>query len=137
MFDRDLKALFRFIGEREAMPHAWGRRANDCGGYALGAVEAQTGRVLFAGRDWTSERGAIVVLGRAGGFEAAIDGELPRIPTAMAMWGDVAGVTDDRFGIRLMIVEGDMLVGPGPRGNRRSPRSAMIMAWSAVGTLPA
>jgi hypothetical protein len=48
------------------------------------------------------------------------------------MRGDIAGVPDADLGIHPMIVEGDMLVGPGDKGLRRLPRRAMTIAWSTT-----
>jgi hypothetical protein len=128
---RDLEALLGYLAERAAMPFAWGREENDCVSHMAGAVKAQTGRNCLPEANWSSETGAARVLRRLGGIEAAMDARFARIAPAAALRGDIAGVADARFGFRLMIVEGDSLVGPGPRGHRRNPRSAMVIAWDA------
>ncbi len=130
---RDFEALIEFISNRQQMPHAWGREANDCCSFPIRAVQAMTGRNPCRLK-WTNRNGALRVIRRLGGMEKAIDRYFVRIPTAQAMRGDIAGVPDPVFGIHPMIVEGDTLVGPGETGNKRAPRRAMIMAWSA--TLP-
>lgn len=129
---RDLAALIAFLDSRHAVPHAWGRRANDCAGFALAAVEAQTGVDPAPGVTWSSRAGALRIIRRFGSLEAAFDAHFERIAPAMAMRGDIAAVPDEQFGIHPMIVEGVQLVAPGDFGNRRAPRSAMVCAWSAL-----
>jgi hypothetical protein len=128
---RDHLALLRFLEERSAMPFEWGR--NDCVSFAARAVRVQTGRRLLGRLRWRSLTGARRNIERLGGLETAIDERLERIAPAEAMRGDIAGVPNDVFGIRLMIVEGASLAGPGTRGVRRLPRSAMVAAWSITG----
>lgn len=132
---RDLDALLAFLEARAAMPFAWGRSRNDCVSFAAQAVRVQTGRSLASliGRHrWSTALGAARVLKRRGGIEAALDRALAPVAPAQAMRGDVAGAPDDRLGLRLMIVEGTTLVGPGENGLVREPRAAMVKAWSAV-----
>lgn len=126
---RDHHAVTALLADRSRMPFDW--QHNDCVRFAKAIVEAQTGQHIALPASWTTARGAARVLKRLGGLEAAVDGLLPRVAPAMAMRGDIAGVADDQFGIRLMVVEGDLLAGPGPNGIRRVPRREMIMAWSA------
>lgn len=114
------------------MPHEWGRERNDCFAYILGAAKAQTGKDRGTRIRWSSREQAHRVLKRLGGAEAALDRYFVRIPPAMAMRGDIAGVPDETFGIHPMIIEGELLVGAGDKGNRRLPRRVMTMAWSAV-----
>jgi hypothetical protein len=133
---RDIPALLAFIESRTATPFAWGRRANDCVSFAACAVKAQTGhhRLDQGGRlRWSTPSGAARIARRYGGVVNMIDARFRRIAPAAAMRGDIAGVADPLFGVALMIVEGDMLAGPGPNGVRRLPRAAMVAAWSAVG----
>lgn len=124
---RDLVALRRFLEEREAVPFGWGRDANDCGAFILAGAQAQTGRDPMPGRRWSSARGAARLIARAGGMEALVDSVFRPIPLARAGRGDIAGLADGAFGILLMFVDGDLLIGPGAT---RAPRSAMIRAWS-------
>lgn len=129
---RDLIALRRFIAGRENTPFAWGKNANDCASFARAAVIAQTGKdPLRRVKKWSDAKGAATIIAQHGGIEAVADKALRRIPVSRAVRGDVAAVKDDRHGVSLAIVEGDMLVGPGDKGNLRLPRSAMIAAWSA------
>lgn len=130
--DRDIEALLRFLEQRSAMPFKWGRRRNDCVSFAAAAVRAQTGRNPLGKIRWTTPYGAARVLKAKGGLAKAVSGKLAHIAPAMASRGDVAGVPDKRFGVRLMIVEGATLAGPGERGIERLPRSAMVMAWDAA-----
>jgi len=133
---RDLAALFAYIEARTATPFAWGRDANDCVSFAAQGVKAQTGHHRLGDLRWGSKAGALRLLARLGGLEAAIDARFSRLPPALAMRGDIAGIADDELGIRLMLVEGDMLVGPGALGLRRLKRPAMIAAWSATAPPP-
>lgn len=127
---RDLDALLRLIEARQTRPFAW-RQPDDCVSFAVLAIRAQFGWNPLERLRWSSKRGAARVLKRLGGLEAAADARLIKIAPARAMRGDIAGVADPLFGVRLMVVEGDTLVGPGDRGLRRMPRSTMIRAWSA------
>lgn len=117
--------------ERAAEPFAWGSRRNDCVALAAQAVRAQFGVNPLSGLKWTSVTGARRVLTAEGGIRKAMDRRFRRIAPAQALRGDIAGVADDVFGTRLLIVEGETLVGPGDRGLRRMPRSAMLVAWDA------
>lgn len=133
---RDLSALHAFIDSRQRIPRVWGRRnGNDCAGYVLDAVEAQTGVDRAPELDWTDERSGLRVITAEGGLEAAFDRRFQRIAPSLAQRGDIAGVDKGELGIQPMLVEGVTLVGPGDRGNVRLPRRAMTIAWSA--TLPA
>lgn len=128
---RDIAALIALLDRRVNKPFAW-RRGRDCAWFAAAAIKAQTGVNVLGDRDWSSKRGARAVIAAEGGFEAAMDRRLARIPPALAQRGDIAGVADPLFGIRLMVVEGATLVGPGVRGLERQPRSMMIMAWDSL-----
>lgn len=129
---RDIEAMIAFIEQRMARPFRWGTQ--DCVRFAASAVQAETGENLLAGVPrWSSRREALSVLDQLGGLIAAVDARRPRIPAAFALRGDIAGIEDSLFGVRLMIVEGATLIGPGQRGLERLPREAMEMAWSATG----
>lgn len=130
---RDHEALSRYVASRHAQPFAWGREANDCVSFALGAVEALRGDRLRHGLpNWTTERGARRVLARLGGLEAAVSGILSPVAPAFARRGDVALVAHPTTGVQaLFVVEGDTLVGPDASGARRVRRALMIKAWSA------
>lgn len=128
---RDFEALDRYLADRRAMPFIWGSKANDCVSFYAGAARAMSGVDLLSGLNWSTETGAARVIGRLGGFEAAVTTRMKPIAPAMARRGDAAGVADERFGYLLMLVEGDWLVGPG-NGDRlmRARRSAMRLAWT-------
>jgi len=130
--NRDVKALLAFIDERQNRPHEWGRKANDCVSFVLGAAKAQAGHDRATAIRWTDEKSGLRAIKKAGGLEKAFDRWFVRIPPAQAMRGDIAGVPDGRFGIHPMIVEGEMLVGPSDKGNRRLKRREMTMAWSVT-----
>lgn len=130
----DHDALLAYLAERRLMPFAWGRDRNDCVSYGAGALLAMTGWDPLAGMPhWSTERGALRVMRRFGGLVAAVTGRLSPIAPALAHRGDVAGVPDEAQpgGVRLMIVEGALISGPGDRGAVLVPRAAMICAWSA------
>ena len=132
---RDLDALLALLEERARVPFSWS--SNHCASFAARAVKAQTGRNPMAGLRCRSRRAAAHLLDTLGGMEVAVDERLRRIPPALASRGDIAGVHDDDFGLRLLVVEGATLVGPAPRGLRRVPRAMMVAAWSAVGEIDA
>ena len=128
--NRDISALIEFIDGRHCMRHEIGREANDCVSFALGAVEAQTGKRVAPKLKWKTLAGAARIIARYGSLESAFDAHFKRVPPSLAKRGDIAGVPDDDFGIHPMIVEGGTLVGPGENGNKRIPRRAMTVAWS-------
>jgi hypothetical protein len=134
---RDTAALIACIEAHSARPFSW-RRGRDCVSFAAACVEAQTGAEPLADLpSWRSRREALAVVDQVGGLSRALDQRLQPIAPAMAQRGDIAGVEasgpDRPFGIRLMVIEGGTLVGPGQRGLERLPRSVMTMAWSATG----
>jgi hypothetical protein len=126
---RDHDALHGFVASRQAMPFGWW--TNDCVTFGAAAVKAQTGVDHLAEiKTWNSMRGAARELKRRGGFVEAVSSRLTEIPCAYAKRGDIALVEGLAFSA-LMVVEGDMLVGPGIEGLVRVPRAAMKIAWSA------
>lgn len=126
-----MTALIGAIEAASRRAFGW-RGQRDCVSFAGRCIKAQTGRDPLAGLPrWRTRREARAVAEAQGGLEAAIDKRLARIAPAMAQRGDIAGLPDRLFGVRLMVVEGETLVSPGTRGLERAPRSAMIMAWSA------
>lgn len=138
MIDRDFEALIAFIESRQATPHEWGRKANDCIAFAGHAVEAVTDghRQPLKGLHWHDRASGLKLLAKLGGVEAALDARFQRIAPAQAHRGDIAGVADADFGMHPMIVEGEYLVGPGAKGNRRLPRRAMVAAWNVTSPPP-
>ncbi len=126
---RNHDAMLAAIAGRAAMPFDW--RRNDCARFAAAMVSAQTGKTPLKGLRWGTAAGATRVINRLGGMEAAVSARLTPIAPALARRGDVAGVPDEQLGLRLMIVEGETLIGPGERGLKRAPRAAMTHAWSA------
>jgi len=127
---RDYSALLALLERRRMRRFSW--RSQDCVRFAAAAIAAQTGRdPLFGLPRWRTRREALALARAEGGLEAAVDKRLARIPAALAQRGDIAGVPDPLFGVRLMVIEGATLVAPGAKGLERQPRSAMVMAWSA------
>lgn len=110
-------------------PFAWG--ANDCVTFALDAVRAQTGVNLRPqlGCTWSSARGAQKALAARGGLKAAVDSVLRRVARARAHRGDIGlALVDGRE--FLVVIEGDLVVGPGVAGLVRLPRGVLLAAWS-------
>lgn len=127
---RNHAALIALLELRRARGFSW-RRGRDCVSFAAACSKAQGGVDFLDGIPrWKNRRQALAVADEVGGLSSALDQRLRRIAPAMAMRGDIAGLPDDLFGVRLMVVEGETLVGPGERGLERLPRSAMTMAWS-------
>lgn len=130
---RDTQALIALIEARSSQAFGW-QRGRDCVSFAAACVLAQTGTDLLAGMPaWRSRKQAMALAGAEGGLEAALDARLPRVAPALAQRGDIAGIDDPLFGVRLMVIEGATLVGPGTRGLERLPRSVMTRAWAATG----
>lgn len=129
---RDIPALIALIEARQTRGFRW-RFPRDCVSFAGAAIEAQTGIDPLADLPrWRTRAEAMAVAEAQGGIEAGVDRRLVRIAGAMAQRGDIAGLPDPLLGIRLMVIEGATLVGPGARGLERLPRAEMTMAWSAV-----
>ena len=129
---RDIPLLLAEIERRRDLRHRW-RRGQCCVSSAFACVEAQTGIDWLADiAPWASRKEALAVARELGGLRAILDARLQPVAPALAQRGDVAGLPDDLFGVRLMIVEGATLGGPGRRGWDRLPRTMMIWAGSAV-----
>ena len=129
---RDIPALLHWIAAHRFQPHSWGR-GGCCVSYALGGVHAQTGIDHLADLPgWSTRAEALAVARQLGGLTAALDARLVPIAPALAQRGDIAGLADRAFGVRLMIVEGELLSGPGELRQERLPRSAMVRGWSAL-----
>lgn len=130
---RDHAALITVIEARSRRAFRW-RAGRDCVSFAAACIEAQTGvDPLTDVPRWRTRREALAVAEFAGGLQHALDARLTRVPPALAKRGDIAGLPDPLFGVRLMVIEGETLVGPGARGLERLPRSAMVLAWSIDG----
>lgn len=130
--ERDIASMLALIEARREWGHAW-VRGRDCVSFALRCVDAQTGVDLLADiAPWSSRSEALTVARNLGGLRSALDRRMDRVAPALAMRGDVAALPDRAFGVRLMVVEGATLVGPGERGQERLPRNEMRLAWSAA-----
>lgn len=128
---RNVAALIAMIDTRRRRAFAW-RGGRDCVSFAALAVKAQTGIDPRGELRWRSRREARLLLASCGGLEAAMDARFNRVAPAMAKRGDIAALPCDEFGVRLMVVEGTTLVGPGDEGLERLPRAMMIIAWDAA-----
>ena len=130
--ERDIPALLATLFARRHLAHEW-RKGRDCVSNAMICVEAQTGIDHLADMpDWTTRAQALAVARSLGGLRKAMDDRFNRIAPSMTHRGDIAGLADKTFGVRLMVVEGETLVGPGDHGLERLPRKAMTIAWSAL-----
>ena len=117
------------IEGRIAMPFAWGSTRNDCISFMAAVQRAAHGVDPIAGLEWNDEDEAQTVIASLGGLEAAMSARMTPISAPLAHRFDAAMVdTDD--GPMVMVVEGDMLVGPGVRRQRRLPRRMMRRAWT-------
>lgn len=132
---RDVQALLALIEARSQRGFRW-RRGRDCVSFAAACIAAQTGVDPLADLPrWRTRREALTIANQQGGLIAALDARLTPVPPALAQRGDIAGLPDRLLGIRLMVVEGATLVGPGKRGLERLPRGEMVLAWS-IGERP-
>ncbi len=131
---RDIEGLIALIEARSAKPFDWrGRR--DCVAFAAMAVAAQSGIDVLGDLRWRSRREARALLEAEGGLLAAVDRRLDRVPVALARRGDIGAVAAgprDVSSIRLMVIEGAMLVAPGKSGLERQPRANLLWAWDAM-----
>lgn len=129
---RNIEALIALLDERGVEPFQWGRQ--DCVTFAAAAVKAQTGIDLLARVTWSwaTEREALRILARVGGVAAAADLVLPRIAPAMAHRGDI-GLVEVEGQACLVVIEGDLVIGPGLKGLTRLPRTDLVAAWSLEG----
>jgi hypothetical protein len=131
---RDIPALLALIAARGDRRFGW-QRGRDCVSFAAACIKAQTGADLLEHVPrWRSRAEALRMARERGGLKQALDKRLDRVAPALARRGDIAGLPDPLFGIRLMVVEGETLVGPGRSGLERLPRAAMTIAWSAEST---
>jgi hypothetical protein len=129
---RDTLALIACIEAQSQRAFGW-RDGRDCVSFAAACIEAQTGCDPLDGIPrWRTKAEALTIARDRGGLKRALNKRLRRIAPAMAQRGDIAGLPDRLFGVRLMVVEGATLVGPGTTGLERLPRSEMVLAWSAV-----
>ena len=117
------------IEKRSAIPFGW-RGGRDCVSFAARAVKAQTGIDPRGDLRWSSMKQADAAIAQEGGIEAAMDARFDRIAPALARRGDIAGIKDDNFGVRLMVIEGANLVAPSASGLDRLPRHHMTIAWN-------
>jgi hypothetical protein len=130
---RDPVSLICEIELRRGLSHDW-QKGRCCVSFALACAHAQTGVDHLADLpDWKNRAQALKVARSLGGLIAALDARFDRVPAALATRGDIAGLPDAAFGVRLMVVEGATLVGPGETGVERLWRNEMTMAWSVTG----
>lgn len=120
--------LIAYIAAREKLPFEWGKGKQDCCSFGNGGALAMTGVDLMADiPDYASADEADVILVTP--LEELIDARLPRRPVGLAQRGDL-GLADLNGLDTLVIIEGDMIVGPGKRRLQRLPRYLMSTAWA-------
>lgn len=123
--------LSAYLAGRERTPHRWG--PNDCASFSADAGIAMGCGDLLAGlRGYTTERGALLKLRRAGiaDLETLCRNRLPEVPVGMAWRGDVAlTAAEGPFGGALALIDGAHIVGPGTKGLERLPRHLAIFAF--------
>lgn len=135
--ERDIASLIALIEARSGKPFDW-RGSRDCVAFASMAVKAQSGVDLLGDLRWRTRREARAFLWAEGGLLAAVDKRLSRVPVALALRGDIGAVAAgprDVSSIRLMVIEGAMLVAPGKSGLERQPRANLLWAWDAMSAL--
>jgi hypothetical protein len=125
---RNFDAHIALAEARMRAPLAWGE--HDCVSFAAASAQAQTGRDYRAamGCTWRTAAGAARILKARGGLVTATDAVLARTPTAMAHRGDI-GLVEIDGRESLVVIEGDLVVGPGVAGLVRLPRAALKAAW--------
>ncbi|MEL6485653.1 MAG: hypothetical protein AAFQ13_00720 [Pseudomonadota bacterium] len=132
MMARDYLALVYEIELRSKLGHRW-ETGRCCVSFSLACVFAQTGIDYLADLPrWSNRAEALEVARSLGGLRTALNARFDRTTPALAQRGDIAGLPDADFGVRLMVVEGETLVGPALYGNERLDRGAMRIAWRAA-----
>ena len=127
---RDYEALAAYIESRSNMPFDW--NGNCCARFSLGAIEAQFGEAPELSFSWKTAIGAKRVIAARGGMLSIINEILMPIAPGAAMRGDIAGCPDDDLGLALLVIDGQMLIGPCENGIRHIPRGFMTHAWRAA-----
>lgn len=128
-------AFIAFLEDREDWVFGYGPepRTHDCARFCGAGVKAMTGvdpLKRFSGQ-WTTQSGARRILARHGGLAAAVGTVMSPISPTLAPRGSVGLV----HGGGLVLVEGALVVGPGPeRGLVRADRSSLIAAWTVAET---
>jgi len=120
--------LVEYIDAREKQPFQWGKGKQDCCSFASGGVFAMTGADLMADLpDYSTSDEADEILRTP--LEELLDARMPRCSIGLAQRGDIALAELNGLDT-VVIVEGDMLVGPGKRRLQRIPRYLMTSAWT-------
>lgn len=127
---RDYQAMMRELAARRSAPAVWGSDANDCASYGNAVVRAETGRDVLRelGLEWGSEEEARGLL-ETRPIVARVSDVLPLISVSAARRGDL-GAIEGPTGPCLVIVEGQIISGPGRSRARLLPRRLLTRAWS-------
>jgi 2-polyprenyl-6-methoxyphenol hydroxylase-like FAD-dependent oxidoreductase len=124
--------LAALLEARREAPFAWGE--NDCALFMADAVAAVTGEDPAAAfRGYASEEEAEAILG-ADGLEGVVARALAEFgcgdcPPGLAQRGDVALALLGNQPT-MVVVLGEVLAGPGPRGLVFLPPARILRAWS-------
>jgi hypothetical protein len=118
--------MFAQIDASTHMPFKWG--VNDCCQFVARVVDAMTESNLVAQLTYGNEDGALSCLYGHGSLEKAVTSFLGEPVADRATRGDVVlfqGGEGDSVGICI----GNQIVGVGPEGLRRVPRSEIRTVW--------
>lgn len=119
--------LDEYVASRTRAPFAWG--TNDCATFAFDWIETCTGeRLLDVGHDDAAS--AARAIAAEGGLEAGLVARLgpPLDNVLQAQRGDV-GLVDIEGRQSIVVVIGDLAVGPSADGLAAVPFSALTHAW--------
>jgi hypothetical protein len=120
--------LAGYVAARASVPFAWG--SQDCVTFAVGAIEAITGKVLPL-PTWRSASEALRELAARGGIAGAVDsaGMRPLLAPALARRGDLLLIPQLRSDAALVVCLGHVWAGPAREGLEFGPVRAAARGW--------
>lgn len=126
-FERWPMLLDEYVAARTREPFAWG--TNDCATFAFDWIEACTGEALLV-VEHDDAASAARAIAAEGGLQAGLAARLgePLEYVLQAQRGDV-GLVDIEGRQSIVVVIGDLAVGPGTDGLAAVPFSTMTQAW--------
>lgn len=121
-------ALAGYLRDRRDRPFEWG--ANDCASFAIGAIEAIAGRLVWP-VDWSNALEAARAIEAAGGL---VDAMTRSIGTPSQNWrtarrGDV-GLVDMQERASVVVCTGQTWAGPGILGLEHLKLPAARLVWA-------
>lgn len=123
--------LFSLIKSRRNTPFEWGK--HDCTLFVADCILAMTGvDPAKEYRNYSTEQGAMLIVGKFGSLEKLVDSMLSRVDVKLAQRGDVVmieslpGVTGKAA---LGICLGQSIVAASPSGIKTRDMSDAIHAW--------